>query len=240
VANLPRMRKTLSTLIAAALLAPAAPRAGEPAPRKPASKAEATKATETWALFVTSRGKIAARLLPDEAPVAVKNFVDLATGKKEWHDPKSNKPTTEKLYDGTLLHRVIPGFMIQGGDPMSRGAAMLSGPPVQADNRFGMYGPGYRFDDEIQAGQRPFDQPCQLAYANSGPNSNGSQFFITEVPVGHLNPSPCPTCKAGVKGYVRFGVGTCGCERVRPIAVAGGSQTRLEKVLIVHQKPSCD
>ena len=228
-----------TALLAALLLLPAAARAGE-APKKPAAHAAGHVAGETYAVFVTSRGKIAARLLPDEAPVGVKNFVELATGKKEWHDPKSNKATTEKLYDGTLFHRVIPGFMIQGGDPMSRGATMLSGPPVQADNRFGFYSPGYRFADELKAGSRPFDEPCQLAYANSGPDTNGSQFFITEVPVGYLNPVACPTCKSGVKGYVRFGVGVCGCERVRAIAVAGGSQTRLEKVLIVHQKPSCD
>jgi peptidyl-prolyl cis-trans isomerase A (cyclophilin A) len=232
------MNRTLTTLLAASLLAaPAA--AEEKAGGKPKAEARAA-ARETYAVFVTSRGKIAARLLPDETPNAVKNFVELATGKKEWTDPKTKGPTRESLYDGTLFHRVIPSFMIQGGDPMSRGAPVLSGAPVQADNRFGFYGPGVRLDDELKPGSKPFDEPCQLAFANSGPDTSGSQFFITEVPYPSLNPQPCPTCKLKVKGYVRFGVVVCGCDKVRPIALAGGSQTRLEKVLIVHEKPSCE
>jgi len=217
----------MASLALAALLAAA------PTTTAAQAKAEAKSSKESYAVFVTSRGKIAARLLPDEAPAAVKNFIDLATGKKEWQDPSANKPSKEKLYDGTLFHRVIPGFMIQGGDPMSRGR------PMAVDPRYGVYGPGYKFDDEIKAGERPFDQPCQLAMANSGPNTNGSQFFITEVPTAHLNPRPCSS-KSGVCGYVRFGAGVCGCEKVKEIAAAGNSQTRLENVLIVHEKPSCD
>ncbi len=241
LANVPRMPRPLTALLAALLLLPAAARAGE-VPAKPAAHPAGHAAAGTWAVLVTSRGKIGVRLLPDEAPVGVKNFVDLATGKKEWHDPKTNSATHARLYDGTLFHRVIPGFMIQGGDPMSRGAPFLTGPrpPDGADNRFGFYSPGYRFADELKAGERPFDQPCQLAYANSGPDTNGSQFFVTEVPYASLNPRACPECKSGLRGYVRFGVGVCGCERVREIAAAGPSQTRLEKILIVHQKPSCD
>jgi peptidylprolyl isomerase/peptidyl-prolyl cis-trans isomerase A (cyclophilin A) len=236
---MPRMARTLTTLILAALLAPAAARSEEPArpeaaaEAKPEGKAEPKKARETYAVFVTSKGKIAARLLPGETPNAVRNFVELATGKKEWTDPRTRKPSREKLYDGTLFHRVIPGFMIQGGDPMSRGQ------PAEPNASYGVYGPGYRFDDEIKGGARPFDQPCQLAMANSGPNTNGSQFFITEVPTPHLNPRSCTNARSGVCGYVRFGVGVCGCEHVKEIAAAGPAKTRLEKVLVVHEKPSC-
>jgi len=225
---MPRMIRPIATSLAlAALLAAGAPRAEE--------KAAGKGAKETYAVFVTSRGKIAARLLPEETPVAVRNFVELAGGKKEWVDPRTNKQTKEKLYDGTLFHRVIPGFMIQGGDPYTRGQ------PMQPDPSYGMRGPGYKFDDELKGDARPFNEPCQLAMANSGPNTNGSQFFITEVPTLHLNPRPCGSqSKSGICGYVRFGVGICGCDKVKPIAAAGNAQTRLEKVLIVHEKPSCD
>jgi len=224
------MNRSLVAVLAALLLCPAAALAAA-AEQKP--KAEASKGKETYAVFVTSRGKIAARLLPEDAPNAVANFVELATGKKEWTEPKTGKPSRERLYDGTLFHRVIPAFMIQGGDPSSRGQ------PTAPNASYGVYGPGYRFDDEIKLAERPFDQPCQLAMANSGPNTNGSQFFLTEVATPHLNPRPCNS-KSGACGYVRFGVGICGCERVKAIAAAGPAQTRLEKVLIVHEKPSCN
>ena len=228
------MTRTLSTALVAVLLGTPAARAAEEAAQPPGeAKAAPKKGGDTYAVFVTSRGKIAARLLPRETPNAVKNFVELATGKKEWTDPRSGKPTREKLYDGTLFHRVISRFMIQGGDPMTRGQ------PDAPNPSYGVNGPGYRFDDELQADAKPFDEPCQLAMANSGPNTNGSQFFITEVAVPHLNPKPCAS-KSGACGYVRFGVGVCGCERVKEIAAAGPAKTRLEKVLIVHQKPSCD
>jgi peptidyl-prolyl cis-trans isomerase A (cyclophilin A) len=209
-------------------------RAEDSTPPKKASRAAAAEGGATYALFVTSRGKIAARLLPDEAPNAVRNFVELAAGKKSWKDPTTGKESRAPLYDGTLFHRVIPGFMIQGGDPMSRGR------PPGADPSYGMSGPGYKFDDELKAGSHPFESPCQLAMANSGPNTNGSQFFITEVATPHLDPVPCGNSPTGICGYVHFGVGICGCERVRAIAEAGNSQTRLEKVRILHVKPSCD
>jgi peptidylprolyl isomerase/peptidyl-prolyl cis-trans isomerase A (cyclophilin A) len=236
---MPRMTRALTTLLLTALLAPAAARAEDapPAEAKPEAKAAPRKARETYAVFVTSRGKIAARLLPGETPNAVKNFVELATGKKEWTDPATQKPTREKLYDGTLFHRVIPGFMIQGGDPTSRGQ------PTEPKAGYGVHGPGYRFADELRAGARPFDEPCQLAMANSGPNTNGSQFFITEAPAKHLNPKPCPgEPSRACGGYVRFGVGVCPeqcVQVVKAIAAAGPARTRLEKVLIVHEKPSC-
>jgi peptidyl-prolyl cis-trans isomerase A (cyclophilin A) len=118
----------------------------------------------------TTLGDIVIELFPDHAPKTVKNFVDLATGAREWTDPRTGKPSTEKLYDGTIFHRVISGFMIQGGDPLGQG--------------FG--GPGYKFEDEFH-GELQFDRPYILAMANSGPGTNGSQFFITSAPTTWLN-----------------------------------------------------
>jgi peptidyl-prolyl cis-trans isomerase A (cyclophilin A) len=118
----------------------------------------------TFATFKTSLGDIRVRLLPGHAPVTVANFVGLATGKKPWRDPRSGQERTEPLYDGTIFHRVIPQFMIQGGDPLGTGTG----------------GPGYRFEDEVADGPK-FDKPGYLAMANSGPGTNGSQFFITQV-----------------------------------------------------------
>ena len=115
------------------------------------------------ATFVTSRGAFKAQLMPDHAPITVANFVDLATGKREWRDPRDGSRKSEPLYDGTVFHRVIPNFMIQGGDPEGTGRG----------------GPGYRFEDEVPPGGPSFDRPGLLAMANSGPNSNGSQFFVT-------------------------------------------------------------
>ena len=115
------------------------------------------------ARFVTNKGMFAARLMPDHAPQTVANFVDLATGKREWKDPRDGQRKSEPLYDGTVFHRVIPDFMIQGGDPEGTG----------------MGGPGYRFEDEVPPGGPSFDKPGLLAMANAGPNTNGSQFFVT-------------------------------------------------------------
>jgi peptidyl-prolyl cis-trans isomerase A (cyclophilin A) len=123
------------------------------------------------ATFVTSRGTFKARLMPDHAPSTVANFADLATGKREWRDPRDGQRKTEPLYDGTLFHRVIPGFMIQGGDPEGTGRG----------------GPGYRFEDECPPGGPKFDRPGLLAMANAGPNTNGSQFFVTVGPTPWLN-----------------------------------------------------
>jgi peptidyl-prolyl cis-trans isomerase A (cyclophilin A) len=188
---------------------------------------------DLYAVLVTSRGKIGVKLLPSEAPNAVKNVVELAKGEKTWTDPKSKRPVKERLYDGTLFHRVIPGFMIQGGDPLTRGEAV--------GHNYAGYGtgnPGYRFADELTLAPS-FTAPCQLAMANSGPNTNGSQFFITEVPTPHLNTRACPQSPSGLCGYVRFGQGVCGCERVAEIARAGNAQTRLEKIEITSKSPSC-
>ena len=118
----------------------------------------------------TSLGDIVIELFPNHAPKTVENFVGLATGSKEWSDPRTGKKSNEKLYDGTIFHRVISGFMIQGGDPLGQG--------------FG--GPGYQFADEFH-GELQFDRPYILAMANSGPGTNGSQFFITVAATAWLN-----------------------------------------------------
>ena len=118
----------------------------------------------------TTLGDIVIELFPHHAPKTVENFVGLATGAKEWTDPRTGKKSTEKLYDGTIFHRVISGFMIQGGDPLGQG--------------FG--GPGYQFADEFH-GELQFDRPYILAMANSGPGTNGSQFFITVAATAWLN-----------------------------------------------------
>jgi peptidyl-prolyl cis-trans isomerase A (cyclophilin A) len=117
----------------------------------------------TYAHFNTSEGKITVRLFESDAPVTVKNFIDLAEGNKEWTHPGTHAKSQDKLFDGTVFHRVIPDFMIQGGDPTGTG----------------MGGPGYRFQDETKGSPHRFDKPGKLAMANSGPNTNGCQFFIT-------------------------------------------------------------
>jgi peptidyl-prolyl cis-trans isomerase A (cyclophilin A) len=117
----------------------------------------------TYAVFNTSEGQIVARLFENEAPKTVANFVELAEGAREWTHPVTRAKGKEKLYDGTVFHRVIPDFMIQGGDPAGTG----------------MGGPGYRFEDETKGSPHKFTKPGKLAMANAGPNTNGSQFFIT-------------------------------------------------------------
>ena len=121
----------------------------------------------TYATFKTSEGTIVCRLFETEAPQTVANFIGLAEGTKEW---QSRSKKGAKLYDGTIFHRVIPEFMIQGGDPEGTG----------------MGGPGYRFADETKGSPHTFHQPGKLAMANAGPNTNGSQFFITEEAPAHL------------------------------------------------------
>ena len=119
----------------------------------------------------TSMGRITCQFFQKEAPKTVANFIELAQGKKDWTDPQNQKKMHNKpLFDGTVFHRVIPEFMIQGGDPTGTG----------------MGDPGYTFEDEFNPDLN-FDVPGRLAMANSGPNTNGSQFFITEVPTEHLN-----------------------------------------------------
>jgi peptidyl-prolyl cis-trans isomerase A (cyclophilin A) len=126
--------------------------------------------TGTYAIFNTSEGTIVSRLFEKDAPKTVENFIDLAEGKREWTHPTKGTKSNDKLYDGTVFHRVIPDFMIQGGDPAGTG----------------MGGPGYRFADETKGSPHNFSAPGKLAMANAGPNTNGSQFFITVAPTQWL------------------------------------------------------
>jgi peptidyl-prolyl cis-trans isomerase A (cyclophilin A) len=125
---------------------------------------------ELWATFETTQGRIVARLFSKDAPKTVANFAGLAMGEKAFTDPATGEPARKHFYDGLVFHRVIPDFMIQGGDPLGVGHG----------------GPGFTFDDEFQSG-RGFDKPGLLAMANRGPNTNGSQFFITTSTPRHLN-----------------------------------------------------
>jgi peptidyl-prolyl cis-trans isomerase A (cyclophilin A) len=126
-------------------------------------------AEDLYAVLSTSEGDIRVQLFPNHAPKTVANFVDLAEGTREWTDPRTGARTTTPLYDGTVFHRVISGFMIQGGDPLGTGTG----------------GPGYRFADEIHP-ELAFTRPYLLAMANAGPGTNGSQFFITVAPTQWL------------------------------------------------------
>ena len=164
-------------LISAVAWSQAAAPAAKPATaQKPSAAAKATApkapaSAEPTAVIDTTAGKLRCKLFEKETPVTVMNFIALATGTKDWKNPvsgatKHNTP----LYDGTIFHRVIPGFMIQGGDPAGNGSGDA----------------GYTFKDEIVS-TLTFDRAGRLAMANSGPNTNSSQFFITEAPAPHLN-----------------------------------------------------
>jgi peptidyl-prolyl cis-trans isomerase A (cyclophilin A) len=156
-------------------------------------------AEELYATLRTSAGEIEVKLFPDHAPKTVRNFVELAEGGKEWTNPNTGKSTKDKLYDGTVFHRVIPNFMIQGGDPLGSGRG----------------GPGYRFADEFHP-ELAFTKPYLLAMANAGPGTNGSQFFITVAATEWL------TAK-----HTIFGEVTKGTEVVDAIAAAPtGAQDR--------------
>ena len=163
---------------------------------------------DLYAVFKTSRGTIVVKLFDKDAPKTVANFCGLATGAQEWIDPRTGQKSKARLYDGTAFHRVIPQFMIQGGDPLGTGTG----------------GPGYKFEDEFQSNKK-FDKPFLLAMANAGPNTNGSQFFITEVPTPHLNGR-----------HTIFGETVKGGDLVPQIARAGNAQTKLESVEIVRSE----
>jgi len=136
--------------------------AGQEGAKKPGGK--------VFALFTTSQGNFTVELFEKDAPKTVANFIGLAEGTKEWTDPRSGEKTKKKYYDGLVFHRVIAGFMIQGGDPLGNGTG----------------GPGYKFEDEFGSG-RKLEKAGILAMANSGPNTNGGQFFITLAPTAWLN-----------------------------------------------------
>jgi len=151
----------------------------EELPDAPTASAEVmTVPNGPFAVLDTTMGRITCQFYQKQAPAAVSNFIGLAAGTKDWNDPTTGKLQRKKpFYDGTVFHRVIPDFMIQGGDPTASG----------------MGGPGYTFRDEFDPNLN-FDRPGRLAMANSGPNTNGSQFFITEQAYPSLN-----------QGYTLFG-----------------------------------
>ena len=144
---------------------PAKPQAAPTEPAKP------PREPGLYATIITSMGNIVVKLYDKESPVTVKNFTDLATGRKEWIDPKTNLPTRRPLYSGVIFHRVIPGFMVQGGDPLGNGTGDGGMKPII---------------DEFHPTLK-FDVPGRLAMANAGPGTGTCQFFITEVPTPHLN-----------------------------------------------------
>jgi peptidyl-prolyl cis-trans isomerase A (cyclophilin A) len=161
----------------------------------------------TTATFVTSEGTFTVRLFAEHAPATVENFVGLATGSKEWTDRRG--PSSEPLYPGTIFHRVIPDFMIQGGDPEGTGRG----------------GPGYQFDDEFPAGAPTFDRPGLLAMANAGPNTNGSQFFVTVAATPWLSGK-----------HTIFGEVVDGMDVVNAIAKAEtGAQDRPAKDVVIER-----
>jgi peptidyl-prolyl cis-trans isomerase A (cyclophilin A) len=204
---------TLVLIIATSLLG-AAQAASTPQPatkppvRKAASSAPAA-AAEPTAIIHTSAGDLHCTLFPKVAPIGVENFIGLASGAKDWTSPVSHaKKHGVPLYDGTIFHRVIPSFMIQGGDPAGNGTG----------------DPGYKFKNETSPTVK-FDRPGRLAYANSGPDTNGSQFFITEVPYPSLN-----------GGYTIFGqCDEAAVELVKRIArMAADGERPLRPVKITH------
>jgi peptidyl-prolyl cis-trans isomerase A (cyclophilin A) len=162
----------------------------------------------TYATFDTSEGKIICVLFEKDAPVTTKNFTDLAEGKRAWKDNVSGKSGSGPLYTGSIFHRVIPNFMIQGGDPSGTG----------------MGGPGYKFQDETKGSPHGFDKKGKLAMANAGPNTNGSQFFITVAPTEWLTGK-----------HTIFGEVVEGQDVVDKIAnVARGAQDRPRKDVVVN------
>jgi peptidyl-prolyl cis-trans isomerase A (cyclophilin A) len=164
-----------NALLVCTLFALAAFNASAQSSTPPASAAKPpvhhTVAAKPTAIIETTVGNLTCTLFPDKAPIGVANFIGLATGTKDWKNPVSGATKHGvPLYNGTIFHRVIPDFMIQGGDPKGDGTG----------------DPGYAFKNEVSS-DLLFDKPGRLAYANAGPDTNGSQFFITEVAVPHLN-----------------------------------------------------
>jgi peptidyl-prolyl cis-trans isomerase A (cyclophilin A) len=169
------MKRTLTTIIGMSLVATSLwAQAGEkkaPPPSQPAApEIKLKQPPGLYTVLDTTMGRIVCRLFPDKAPETIKNFVGLANGTKRWYDDKKKAWAERRYYDGLTFHRVIPQFMIQGGDQLGTGMGNI----------------GYTFKDEFVPDLR-FDKPGRLAMANAGPSTNGAQFFITVAPTPHLN-----------------------------------------------------
>jgi len=169
------MRRALTAvigmcLVATSLWAQAGQKKVPPPSRPVAPEIKLDQPPGLYAVFQTTMGRIVCRLFPDKVPETVKNFVGLANGSKRWYDDKKKSWAQRRYYDGLTFHRVIPNFMIQGGDQLGTGMGNI----------------GYTFKDEFSPDLR-FDKPGRLAMANAGPNTNGAQFFITVAPTPHLN-----------------------------------------------------
>jgi len=186
------------------------------------TKERLTVAEELVATLSTSAGDIEVTLFPDHAPKTVRNFVELAEGAKEWTDPRTGQKSKDPLFNGTIFHRVIGGFMIQGGDPLGTGTG----------------GPGYAFDDEIHP-ELVFDRPYLLAMANAGKRmgkgTNGSQLFITLVPTPHLN------TKHTIFGEVRSAAGRAVVDAIGATPTAQGDKPVQDVVIesvVIDRRPA--
>lgn len=199
-----------STAVVAGEQPPAKPRT--PVQLEPIDKVKARLKPGLYTVIDTDLGRIVCELYPKVAPLGVANFVGLAEGTKEFTDPATGQKAKKPFYDGLIFHRVIPDFMIQGGDPLGQG----------------MGGPGYQFKNEISPDYK-FDQPGRLAYANAGPDTNGSQFFITTVPNPSLD-----------GGYTIFGQVVEGQEVAVAIAAVprGASQQDMPNEPVAMKKVS--
>ena len=195
---------------------PPEPAAAPPAAELTGWQKDAMAGKELYATLETSEGTIVVKLFSKDAPKTVANFVGLASGQKEWKDPATLQMTKKPLYDGTVFHRVIPDFMIQGGDPLGQGIG----------------GPGYTFEDEFQGGHT-FDKPGILAMANRGPSTNGSQFFITVGATPWLN-NHHTIFGETVKGYDVV-------QKISKVPAAGGNKpvtpVVVKKVTISDKQP---
>jgi peptidyl-prolyl cis-trans isomerase A (cyclophilin A) len=211
------MRCSLRRVLCAAALFPVLLVPGSVAMAKVAPKMakSAKRPPGVYATIDTTAGTIVARLYEKEAPHTVANFIGLANGTKAWTDPKTGKPTHRPLYNGTIFHRVVKGFMIQGGDPLGNGTG----------------GPGYQFADEMPKGPQFDYTPGTLAMANSGPNTNGSQFFIMHGDLSGRLP----------KNYNIFGKVVEGMDVVNEIASAptemgnSGEQSKPAKPVMIRK-----
>jgi peptidyl-prolyl cis-trans isomerase A (cyclophilin A) len=206
---LPTLVLIVSTSLLSAAQADSTPKPASSAPVHKATASGAAANSEPTAIIHTTAGDLHCTLFPKVAPIGVENFIALANGTKDWTSPVSHaKKHGVPLYDGTIFHRVIPSFMIQGGDPAGNGTG----------------DPGYKFKNETSP-SLTFERPGRLAYANAGPDTNGSQFFITEVPYPSLN-----------GGYTIFGqCDDAAVELVKKIARMGTDGERpLHPVKITH------